>query len=250
VVADGFEAILQRFLEASASNEIDHLGRDAAAFELVSTMREMGSPSDERGIEALLTICEEEHRNLGTYSSHPRALWESAGEALREVGLPVDRLGEWLRGGTKEQKLTAADILHRYPDASTLDALVACSRDRDDVVAMHATEALAEAANPNAQPTLLELLHHPERYVREAAAEGLSRIGDPDALADLVETLTHDSDWRPRRAAAEAVGKLAGRTTVKALKKAAVKALKKARRDQTDVATAAKSALEEIEGSP
>jgi HEAT repeat protein len=196
----------------------------------------LGGLGDPRAIDALLVAARSPHANL----------MHAALRALVEIGVPGDRLISMLIGGTADERRTSAQILQEAPDPAATEALIACMSTSDDVLRMHASEALAKIGSPASFESLVQLLSDRDRYVRAAAAEGLGRIGNPEALEPLIKTLEGDPDWRGRKAAAEALANIPIGTAPKKLKKALRKALKKALSDQ-NAKYAAQRALERIE---
>ena len=91
-----------------------------------------------------------------------------------------------------------------------IEALIKALGHRDWSVRYAAAEALGEVGDPQAVGPLISCLedHGEDIALRERASLALGMIGDPRAIETLVSTLK-DDDWGVRRAAAEALGKLA-----------------------------------------
>lgn len=61
------------------------------------------------------------------------------------------------------------------------------------------------------------VLDHPNAELRSAAADALCKVGDEQAVASLIETLSNDDAWVVRRYAAEALGNIGSQEGVESL---------------------------------
>ncbi|MCS6963800.1 MAG: HEAT repeat domain-containing protein, partial [Thermoflexus sp.] len=81
-------------------------------------------------------------------------------------------------------------------------------QDEDTMVRQAAAEALGELGDPQALPVLFRAQNDDDPRVREAAAEALGKLCNPRAVPMLLQALQEDDDPGVRRAAAEALGEL------------------------------------------
>ena len=98
----------------------------------------------------------------------------------------------------------AADALGRLGDDRAVPYLAELARDPKDKV-RGAVGALANLRAKNAAPVFIEGLSDPADTVRMLSAEGLGRLGDPDAVPRLKCLLDEDRDPEVRMYAAEAL---------------------------------------------
>ena len=99
-----------------------------------------------------------------------------------------DRLAEMAEGGSPNGRVAAAFALHRLGDTSRSQRLVRLATDprADPVVRAHAATALGLTGEPSAAAALRRAAEDPDATVRLAAAEGLWRLGDVEALRLLL----------------------------------------------------------------
>jgi hypothetical protein len=109
---------------------------------------------------------------------------------------------------TTFMRLEMVEALGRIGDESAVDVLLEEVNDND--TRMEAMDALGRIGSERATDKILELLD-PERklqpHVRAKAAETAGRIGDPEAVGLLVDTLDSDSS-EVRGTAAEALARI------------------------------------------
>lgn len=103
----------------------------------------------------------------------------------------------------------AALALGRLKDRSAVSALITALSHHHRYVREAVAEALGEIADPEATPALIEALREPtvNQSVREALATALVKIGEP-ALPALIEALQTHPHYLVRRAAALILGRI------------------------------------------
>lgn len=176
------------------------------------------------GLLVAYTTEEREEGNGDVSDEHWRA--RSAVEcALAQLGVPVlPELRRLLDHPNRDAAVSAARVLGKLGDRTSLDTLVAWAteRDEDDMDYRDAAlEALGGYRDPRAVSTLLDaFVNEEERQSRansvRTAAYALGRTADPGVLEPLIEALSHH-DWWVRAAACEGLGTFGGERASAAL---------------------------------
>ncbi len=105
-------------------------------------------------------------------------------------------------------------------DPASLDALTRALRDADEDVRAHAAQSLAELADKQAAPALLERVQQDLiGPVRGHAVIALARLGERSVAPALVAHLGAEKDPKVLAATAHAVGQLGAPTDIPALEK-------------------------------
>jgi ATP-dependent Clp protease ATP-binding subunit ClpC len=147
--------------------------------------------------DRLLALCASIHfqeRRAGAL-----ALGRLASTPERALAI-LDRLGD---ANWKVQLAAAqATLLNPFPGASGPLGVLAMSPHRD--LRLVAIEALGKIGDPDAAPTLIEVLDDADWRLRQEAVVALGRLRLPDALSALLRAM-RDSDEDVRNAAADAL---------------------------------------------
>jgi HEAT repeat protein len=148
-----------------------------------------------------------------------RAVREAAGGALSSLGsVCVPALAGCLTDPALQVQEAASAILASLADGRVLVPLMQALGSRDWIVRMHAAQGLGRIGEPDAVPALMPLLQDKVKAVREEASSALAAIGVA-AMGGLIEALQHD-DWLVRLHAVEALGKLKSPDSVEPLLRA------------------------------
>ena len=99
----------------------------------------------------------------------------------------------------------------------TVEPLIEHARAGTDSLRYIAAQILGQIGDRRAAPFLLELLHTPNRYVREQAVRALGQLGDPGMGPALEQILANDTMPAVRGSAAWSLGNLRDTTAVAAL---------------------------------
>ncbi len=126
---------------------------------------------------------------------------------VRSLRAAIDDRRLRLDPGARDERHEGA--LAGVLDAEAIAALRAELQSDDEGRALLAVELLADARSPAAVDPLVAGLAHASAAVRAHAAEGLSRGSSPEAVAALRSALAHDPVASVRRAALEALVRVA-----------------------------------------
>ncbi len=66
--------------------------------------------------------------------------------------------------------------------------------DDDDSVRRRAVEALEKIGNPEAVAALIQALNDDDYWVRRRAVEALGKIGTPEAVTILIQAFNHEDE--------------------------------------------------------
>ena len=131
-------------------------------------------------------------------------------ESDRETAVPV--LEVWLSRPIEDPDLRRAAIRACARRSVVAPLLELEIESEADGVAL--LEAFAEIGDPVAQGRAIRELGHPSQRVRTAAAMALGRLGDPEAIPALVDSLSQSPGRRLRRAVKEATASIQERAGV------------------------------------
>ncbi len=131
------------------------------------------------------------------------------GTLANSLTFPEFLLRECLEGTTSNKAKSA--IAHACGQRSalsdsTVQALIALTKNKDREVSRIAAEALGQQSSPEAIQTLIALTKNKDREVSRIAAEALGQQSSPEAIQTLI-ALTKNEGIGVRGAAAEALGK-------------------------------------------
>ena len=110
----------------------------------------------------------------------------SMGEAV------VPELIEALRDPEGTVRRFAGQLLSRIPDERAIEPLTLSLYDTHPDVCKASAEALASIGTP-ALPVLLDALHHPEAWIRQQAAIGLTKSRDPQVVPALLNLINDEN---------------------------------------------------------
>jgi HEAT repeat protein/tRNA A-37 threonylcarbamoyl transferase component Bud32 len=168
-----------------------------------------------------------------------------AADALAKIGGPrvLQAVLQLVRDPDGDVRRAAIEILNQTKDTRAVDSLIEATRDSDWWVSERAADALAEIGNRKAVPRLLEMLREEPRSI-PTALRGLGKLGDPQALAAVVEHFQHP-DAAIRAEAVTAAVRLADDSNAEAVRQT----IRQLAVETSDVAlhNAALAALEAIE---
>lgn len=198
---------------------------------LLLLLREL--PRDPATVEALRAACSDRlpeirlraAKELGDEASR-KALLELAqnleddawsAEAVSALGpdLPVERakalVGRAWSTGRLRTALACLEVLGRS-GAAAVEPLAEVLALQNVKLATAAARALEATGSPDAEPSLIQALQHPESDVREAAAKALGRAGSAAAVLPLKETAERfPLDLELRIATRQAIAKIQSR---------------------------------------
>jgi HEAT repeat protein len=212
--------------------------RDSASYVREAVAEALGDLEDPSAVEPLIGVLRDD-----TWSARRAAV-----KALGAIGddRAVPSLIEALRDEDKFVRESAAVALGRLDNIHAVEPLIACLKDKDKDVRRAVAQSLGEMVDSRAVEPLIAALTEDEWdvreavlmkrkfkdtrsfseyvdeqkekyvYIREAAAEALSKIGDPRAIPPLIAALKNISK-NVRIAAADALGKIGDPRAVDAL---------------------------------
>lgn len=117
----------------------------------------------------------------------------------------------------REARRRAASLLSDLDDPRAADALLAATRDPEELVRHSAALALGKRPDAHAVEPLLEALSSPHADIRADAAEALGRQGDRRAVEALIRVMQVDGQPGPRWMAMRALGQIGDRRAVQPL---------------------------------
>ncbi|MDD3247496.1 MAG: HEAT repeat domain-containing protein [Methanosarcina sp.] len=136
-------------------------------------------------------------------------------KALSAIGEPaIEPLTEMLKLEDDVKASNAARTLGLMVNYQAVKPLIAILRDSTNYhVRACAAEALGKIGDPESIDVLIESLNDDDIYVRKCAAVALGKIGNKKAVFPLMDLLK-DKDYKVRASAAEALGKIGDRRAV------------------------------------
>lgn len=158
----------------------------------VSTVPDIGRLKQAGDIPTLIDLLK---------SPDPYIQWRAA-EALGTCGeKAVTLLLLALQSRAVPVRLGAIEALGQIRDARAVNPILAViDHDASLEVRWAAVLALGDIGSPDAVPSLVPLLRHPNRYLRYGAATALGRLGwEPENEADTAYLLIARQDWEPVR---------------------------------------------------
>lgn len=166
----------------------------------------LGKIGDARAVEPLASV-------LNNKDEHENARWGAA-SALGMLGdvRGIDYLAALTISQENESRLrcNAISSLEGLKDARATPALLAALNDEDADVRYYAVSALGESGDQRAVEAFIRALLEDKSWeVRSKVAEGLAKLGDPDAIPHLLAALNDDEDM-VRGHAATSLGVLGG----------------------------------------
>lgn len=113
----------------------------------------------------------------------------------------------------------AAEALGKLGDERAIEPLLK-TLSKESLIRTNATRGLGHIQHPKVIKALTELVKDDSWSVREAAIQGLGRLGVKEAIKLLIDRLNHDEEWNVRKAATEALGETGDAETIEILEKA------------------------------
>jgi len=131
-----------------------------------------------------------------------------------------ERLVEGLHDESWRVRRAAASGFARMPGrAASVERLISVLGERDETGARNAAAEALVGLGPASVGPLVRLLGHVDPDQRKFAADILGQLARPEAEDALVSVLLEDGDLNVRVAAAEALGRMAGRGGARALER-------------------------------
>jgi HEAT repeat protein len=124
---------------------------------------------------------------------------------------------EQLRNPDEGVRRRAVESLRGSEEARAIDLLFGALGDESHNVSSAAAELLAASPTEERITRLIALVTSDDSRRRLPAAKVLHRLGEPRAAEALAEAVCHPSDWKLRREATLALGKIGGAHAVDAL---------------------------------
>jgi HEAT repeat protein len=200
--------------------------RDEDGYVRASAARALGRIPAPQALVALLTAL---HDTDSTVQQH-------AAEALGKIGnaSAVGPLLQTLPDAGRNTRLAAIQAIGEIGSVTAVPDLLATLHDEDILVRVAAEVALGALGDRRAvEPLIARLKRHRDAemntYEVAALVDALGRIGDPRAVEPVVTILCAPCEWRvqdwwyevdARKAAAEALGKIAHASTIALLQSA------------------------------
>jgi HEAT repeat protein len=120
---------------------------------------------------------------------------------------------DYLSDSDRQVRLEASRNLVQF-GGSTVEPLIKRATGGSDSLLYIAAQILGQIGDQRAAPFLKELIHAPNRYVREQAVRALGQLDDPRLIPTLEQVLTIDPVTDVRGAAAWSMGNLRDTTAV------------------------------------
>lgn len=123
--------------------------------------------------------------------------------------LAVMPLIETLTDSRSTIRNQAAIALSYLKDERSVQPLLTVLKtDEDKYVRVSAAYALGKIGNTSATSNLVELLQHPESFIREAGAKSLASLKEPSTVPALIKVLKQDKHPKVRAMASYALGQI------------------------------------------
>ncbi len=134
-----------------------------------------------------------------------------------ESDVAAKGLAQALSDEDAENRWEAARTLARREDRRATETLIAFTKNGAHLQRRFAAEHLGDLGDPRGVQPLCAMLTDPERRVRTAAAQGLIRVANPEALDSLLKALETEPDGRVRPYLVLALGQICDPRAINAL---------------------------------